>query len=1132
MRIGLPSTFLRIVSLFLLSVVVPTQSRSQAFTPDALKFSLPAVSVNALTVPSRVATITKESVTTAYPGTVLVKTRSSQRPAKNATSFQSVSWKSTLSPLSISGINGLIADGMPVSMEERAFGIDRIFEVRFDPAVDVFDACRRIAENPDVEYVTPVYERRTSLVPNDPRYGSQYAMSKIQAAQAWDISTGSASVVIADVDSGVDFEHEDLAGNLWNNPGEMGNDSKGKDKRTNGVDDDGNGYIDDFRGWDFVGSITPTEAASGTFRPDNDPKVRATNIDASRNHGTGTTGCAAAVTNNGKGIASPGYACKYLPIKCGSDQFGNAVLRGYEGIRYAMNLGAQIINCSWGGEGNSPAEQDLINTATAKGCLIVAAAGNDSKSIDTFNQYPANYENVLVVGASDASDKRASFSNTGLRVDVWAPGDNVLMTASNNSYVPTSGTSFACPIVAGVAGLIRSLHPDWTPKMVMHQLRSTCDNVLVTNQSARPQFYGRINAFRALSENSNLNPGTLPGLEISSADFGGKSEITTTGPVASRLSLRNYLGRATNVTVTLAPQSTGLTFSKTSFTVPTMPAADSVLLDCVISTTTPTYFMSGSVDVLVTMSAGTYTNYQKITIPINISSQNSYSAYAVTPSITYSGGYAKSPVTFWAVGKTASGRNCVMRGTSIDSARTDELTCVWGNSTQIANVGTGTGVVLRTTNGGTGWSRVSITSIVSRVYSINFSDASNGVLIGAPVNDVWSVATTSDGGVTWNKGATLPTPGTGEVSRPSAVVWNGDAAWIGTSVGRVIRTTDRGANWTSSSVAPGAVVTQLAFANASLGYAVTRPTGGLSETATVYVTTNGGATWKASGASFPATGARPVYAYAPPNSLQCVLVCSLSEVVMSTDSGKTFQPLLSENGLTANAGFGLTSGTSTVTMYILGKTIGVLKFPFLGSSAGVAELSADAEVRWDTVNIGSSLSKNVNVRNTGSAPLTVATASIAPGSGSTSGEFTITTGSLPQLLPGESGTYGVAFAPSAEGTRTATLTVTSNGGTKSVTLIGVGKTFINSVDDDATPLVARVFPQPSTSVLTVECTALADGVVDVDIMNITGQRVLSTRSLMQGSRLSVPVDGLARGMYSLRIIAGGKPRVTTFFLHE
>ncbi|MFM8472145.1 MAG: hypothetical protein ACKOBV_01335, partial [Candidatus Kapaibacterium sp.] len=238
--------------LFCLSVgiVLCVTAWSQGSSTRTLRFELPAVAVNALTVPARVVTVDGDALGSAYAGTVLVKTRSAQRPTKNATSFQSVTWTSTLAPLSVSRIEGLIAEGMPVSNEERAFGIDRIFELRFDPAVDVFEACRRIAENPDVEYVSPVYERRTSLVPNDPRYGTQYAMTKIQAAQAWDISTGSASVVIADVDSGVDFEHEDLAGNLWNNPGETGNDSNGKDKRTNGVDDDGNGYVDDFRGWD------------------------------------------------------------------------------------------------------------------------------------------------------------------------------------------------------------------------------------------------------------------------------------------------------------------------------------------------------------------------------------------------------------------------------------------------------------------------------------------------------------------------------------------------------------------------------------------------------------------------------------------------------------------------------------------------------------------------------------------------------------------------------------------------------------------------------------------------------------------------------------------------------------------
>jgi subtilisin family serine protease len=1121
----------RITLVTLLFAPVWASAQVQQPDPSALRFALPAVKVNDLSVPARMITVDRLQAAKAYAGTVLVKTRSAQRPSKNATSFQSVSWNQTLAALSVSKINAMIPEGVAVNKEEHAFGIDRIFEVRFEPAVDVFEACRRIAENPDVEYVTPVYDRRTSLVPNDTRYASQYAMTKIQAAQAWDISTGSATMVIADVDSGVDFEHEDLAGNLWTNPGESGNDSKGKDKRTNGVDDDGNGCIDDYRGWDFVGSISPAEAALGTFRPDNDPKVRGTNIDASRNHGTGTTGCAAAVTNNAKGIASAGFNCKYLPIKCGSDQFGNAVLRGYEGIRYAVNLGAQIVNCSWGGEGSSPAEQDFINFATAKGSLIIAAAGNDSKSIDNFDQYPANYANVLVVGASDASDRRASFSNTGLRVDVWAPGDNILMTASNNLYVSESGTSFACPIVAGVAGLIRSLHPDWTPKMVMHQLRSTCDNVLVANQSARPQFYGRINAYKALLENSTLNPGTVPGLEISSVDLGGASEIKSTAPVASKLSLRNYLGRASNVTVTLAPQSTGLVFSKTSFTVPVVPAADSVLLDCTISTLAPTYFTQGSVDVLVTMTSGTYTNYQKITIPINITSPNTYSVYATTPSVTYAGGYAKSPVTFWAVGKTSTGKNCVMRGSVTDSARTDELTCVWGNSTQIAHVGTGTGVLLRTTNGGTGWARIPLTTIMSRMYSVNFFDASNGVLLGAPVSGVWSTAITTDAGVTWSKGATLPAPGASEISRSGAVCWNGDAGWMGTSTGRVLRTTDRGATWSESTVAAGAVVTQIAFANASLGYALTRPTGGTSETSTVYVTTNGGASWKASGATFPSAGAKPVYAYAPANSTQCVLVCSLSEVVMTTDSGKTFQPLLTENGLSATTGFGLTSGTSTVTLYILGKTIGVLKFPFVGGTAGTAELSADAEVRWDTVNIGSTLSKNVTIRNTGTAALSVSSAVITPGSGSTAGEFSIS-GTVAPLLPGESGTYSVAFAPSAEGSRTATMTVTSNGGTKSIALVGIGKTFINSVDESSALAAARVFPMPSRGSLTIECASLPDGVYDVELLGMTGRRVYSHRVEAHAAQMSITPDQLAPGLYAVRILSSGKILATTFFVNE
>ncbi|MFN9777652.1 MAG: hypothetical protein ACK54V_07370, partial [Candidatus Kapaibacterium sp.] len=148
----------RITLVTLLFAPVWANAQVQQPDPSALRFALPAVKVNDLSVPARMITVDRLQAAKAYAGTVLVKTRSAQRPSKNATSFQSVSWNQTLAALSVSKINAMIPEGVSVNKEEHAFGIDRIFEVRFEPAVDVFEACRRIAENPDVEYVTPVYD--------------------------------------------------------------------------------------------------------------------------------------------------------------------------------------------------------------------------------------------------------------------------------------------------------------------------------------------------------------------------------------------------------------------------------------------------------------------------------------------------------------------------------------------------------------------------------------------------------------------------------------------------------------------------------------------------------------------------------------------------------------------------------------------------------------------------------------------------------------------------------------------------------------------------------------------------------------------------------------------------------------
>ncbi len=1111
------------VSLFLALLFVACSSSVLALSGSDLQFHLPAVATPGLQVAERDFVIRKVSSDNYLMHSILVKTKSSQRPDKGATSFQSIAWTQTLSPLGVSQIRAPFQSNVVRSAAQDPFGLDRIFEVNYSVDVDAFDACAEIAKNPDVEYATPIFIRRISVVPSDPRFSNQYAMTKIQASQAWDISTGDQTMVIADVDSGVDFEHEDLAGNLWTNPGETGLDSKGKDKRTNGVDDDGNGYVDDFRGWDFVGNISTIEASQGTFRPDNDPKVRSATIDAERDHGTGTTGCAAAVTNNSKGIASIGYKCKYLPIKCGSDQFGNVVLRGYEGVRYATDLGAKIINCSWGGQGSSPAEQDLMNYAVSKGALVIAAAGNDSKSIDDGSQFPACYDNVLVVGATDASDHRASFSNTGMRVDVWAPGDNILTTQSNNKYGAESGTSFSCPITSGLAALIRCVHPDWTPRMVYHQLRSTCDNVIVTNQSSRPQFYGRINAYRALNENRDLNTGTTPGLEVSSMNFDGKSEITATGNVPAVFNIRNYLGKASNVVITIAPKSNAVTFSQTTFNLASIPAADSVALNCTVAVQSPTYFTKGSVDALVTMTAGSYTNYQNISISYNIATPNTYTTYASTPTSNYTGAYAKGAVTFWAVGRRTSGKNIIMHGTTVDSTQNDGMTCVWGNSSQTAVVGTATSHLLRTANAGSTWTQISTSSFCSSTYSINFFDSNTGIVVGAPVSGAWYTGVSNDGGSSWTKGVALPAPLSGETSQNSAIVWNGDNGWIGTSKARVLYTSDRGASWNVASLPTGGVITQLAFANNKLGYAITRPTGTVSEQASVLVSIDGGRNWSVTGYSFPASGPHPVYAYAPTNSTQFVAVCSLSEVMMSLDSGKSCAPLLTENGQTATAGFGLTT-SSNVTLYILGKTIGVLKFPFV-NSAGAPAIDIPSSVQFDTLELQASQSKTVGVKNTGNALLTVSTASINPDAGTTNGEFLLT-GSIAQLNANESGTYFVKFSPSAVGKRSATLSITSNAGTRTVSLVGYGKQTPNDVEDQfAQQLELQMSPQPADEVLQLTMVSQLSAVCEVRIYSLDGSLVKSISNTDLGvgtNKLSINVENLPSGSYVCQVRTQGR----------
>ena len=288
-----------------------------------------------------------------------------------------------------------------------------------------------LVRNPEIAYVEPNYILRTKGTPNDPGFTQQPYLANIQAPQAWDIATGSSKVIVAVIDTGVDVTHPDLAAKIWKNPGETGLDAKGKDKATNGIDDDGDGYVDDVMGWSTVANNNQVQDDNG--------------------HGTHVAGIIAADTNNGQGIAGVSWGARIMPIKAMDSSGVGTFSQVAEGITFAADHGAKIINLSVGAPGTSQLLNDAVSYAQAHGALVVAAAG-DSGTPGIY--YPAALPNVIAVGATDINNVRASFSPTGDRLDLVAPGVDIYSTWMTGTYRLVSGTSASAAHVSGVAALL------------------------------------------------------------------------------------------------------------------------------------------------------------------------------------------------------------------------------------------------------------------------------------------------------------------------------------------------------------------------------------------------------------------------------------------------------------------------------------------------------------------------------------------------------------------------------------------------------------------------------------------------------------------------------------------------------
>jgi serine protease len=417
------------------------------------------------------------------------------------------------------------------NIENTLYGI---YELTFGSQIDHEKVINEIYQRFDVVYVEPVYIRNTYYSPNDPLKGNQEYLQQIRAFEAWDVLRDASNVIIAIIDSGVELNHSDLNSVIYLNQGEIPG---------NGIDDDGDGYVDNYLGWDFVGSSISAILNAGSpinwsLWEDNNPNTNGSD------HGTHVAGIAAAAFDNGIGISGVAAKSKIMVLKCGEDGGGSyptSILRGYEAIKYAAERGAHIINCSWGGAGSSQFEQDIINYATELGSLVVAASGNTGS---TALHYPAAYENVLSVGNVTSSDQANSSSTRNYMVDVSAPGTGIFSTVFNSLYGSKTGTSMASPIAAGVAAMVKAKYPHFSPAQIAQHVRITSDDVrgLSGAQFFERHGYGRVNLLNALTN-------TSPAVRFSGLEFIDDDLVIQAGDVVSlKFKLTNYLQSVTGLT--------------------------------------------------------------------------------------------------------------------------------------------------------------------------------------------------------------------------------------------------------------------------------------------------------------------------------------------------------------------------------------------------------------------------------------------------------------------------------------------------------------------------------------------------------------------------------------------------------
>jgi subtilisin family serine protease len=413
--------------------------------------------------------------------------------AASTATFQSLSKKNTnpvLNKYKITHIDTLLKNS-PVNFNqfqqnnsEKIKDLNNYYLIYFEDNIDIEKTIQELGESENIINAQPNFKYKLLEEPNDHYYSYQWNMPQINMQKAWEVTKGAASINIAIIDSGIDWQHEDLKNNIWQNKNEI----------INGLDDDGNGYADDIYGWDLFADL------------EGDYLIMDNNPMDNKGHGTHIAGIAAAETNNSIGVAGIAPNCKLMAIKAYNKTFGSSTYLIMKGVEYAKNTNAHVINISMGQDYyRSPSRdialENMINSALYKNIPVIVAAGNDDVTIN-YNLTPASCTGAIVVAAVLNSNDKASYSNYGNYIDFAAPGGSsgsggIFSTYKSNNYLRINGTSMSAPHVAGAAALIKSAFPDISTKNLRQALANTATDLGSTGWD-KYYGYGLIDPYKAL----------------------------------------------------------------------------------------------------------------------------------------------------------------------------------------------------------------------------------------------------------------------------------------------------------------------------------------------------------------------------------------------------------------------------------------------------------------------------------------------------------------------------------------------------------------------------------------------------------------------------------------------------------